>query len=347
MMISMRRLLTSNSNTRYLRLGLLMLGWLILLEVILRQPIVQSRLERYLHNPVWYSPYVPQRLNLIHNNLDADIWFVGSSSVVTGFKPAAIDPLLNNQTKTKYKSLNLGLLGMYYVDHLENYLNDAFLPLDTPKVVVLGTFPLMFAYSPKGYSEDSVEYEATRDHSSELNRQLSAWLYDHLALYKLVHTFRYLISETPAPQATDTPTGYVDFNQTIKNITVPSQASGTTNDLLEKNLVLVKHLRDTLQSRGIQLVFINMPMYDPEMRQYPGGASNYQAYVSRLATFLADEHIPFLDVWQAIENEYDQHLPAADFMDFPHLNDTGATDVSPFIAQFLAKVLEPTSSPSP
>jgi len=341
-MIPARRLFMSDPNSRYLRLGLLMLGWLIVLEIILRLPPVKSRIERYEHHPVWYSPYVPQRLKLILNNPDADIWFVGSSSVFAGINPAVIDPLLNKQTAAMHKSLNLGLLGMLFIDHIETYLNDVFLPLDTPKVVVLGAFPLMFAYSPKGYIEDSVEYEATRNHSTEPSRQLSGWLYDHFALCKLIHTFRYVISETPAATISDTATGYVGFDQTI-TITVPTEASGTTNDLLEKNLILVKHLSDTLKTRGIQLIFINMPMYEPEMRQYPGGVSNYQAYVSRLTAFMADEHIPFLDVWQTLEDKYDQHLPAADFMDVPHLSDKGATDISPFIADFLAQNLDPVA----
>src|SRR5689334_10415746 len=115
---SVRRLSMPNSNNvRYLQLGLLMLGWFVLLEIVLRLPLVQSRVQRYAHEPLWYSPYVPQRMSLIGKNPDADIWFVGSSTVVEGLNPATIDPLLNKQTSVLHKSLNLGLIGVIFVDH--------------------------------------------------------------------------------------------------------------------------------------------------------------------------------------------------------------------------------------
>jgi hypothetical protein len=346
-MLQIRRLLMSDSHiSRYLRLGLLMLGWLILLEIILRLPPVKSRIERYAHEPLWYSPYVPQRMKLIRNNPDADIWFVGSSSVVLGINSATIDPLVNEQTSGKHKSLNLGLLGMHFIDYIESYLTHAFLPLGTPKVVVLGAFPEMFAFSTKAYRDNPIEYEQTRDYSGEPDRQISGWLYDHVALFRFIDTFRYIISETPAEVANDTPTGYIGVNSVVSKPDVP-EWGGDTNDRLEINLILVKHLRDTLQQRGIKLVFMNMPFYDPQKTYYPGGVSNYQAYIIRLTTFMADEHIPFLDVWQALEDGTNNQLPTADFMDFAHLNVAGATAISPYIAHFLATVLEPTSSTSP
>lgn len=343
--MNLARLSMHNShNTRYLRLGVLMLGWLILLEVMLRLPPVQSRLQRYAHEPLWYSPYVPQRIALIRKNPNADIWFVGSSSVVLGINPATIDPLLSKQTKAKHQSLNLGLLGMHFIDYIESYLNHAFLPLGTPKVVVLAAFPEMFAFSTKAFLNDPIEYEQTRDHSGEWDRQVSGWLYDRVALFRFIDTFRYVVSETPVETANNTPTGYVGVDTVVNNPAVPEWGS-TTNDRLEMNLTLVKHLRDGLREKGIQLVFMNMPFYDPQKAHYPGGVANYQAYITRLTTFMADEHIPFLDVWGALETTNNNQISNRDFSDFAHLNNKGADSISPSIAHFLANVLEPVTSP--
>jgi hypothetical protein len=342
--MSVRRLSMPNSKIRYLRLGLLMLSWLILFEVVLRLPPVKMRIERYAHEPLWYSPLVLQRMDIIRKNQNADIWFVGSSSVALGINPAVVDSLLNKQTPSAHQSLNLGLLGMHFVDYVENYLDHAFLPLGTPKLVVFGAYPEMFGFATKVYSDNPIEYEQTRDHSAELGRQVAGWLYDRVALFRFVYTCRYIISETPVEIVGDPPNGYISVNVIMDKPTIP-EWSGNTNDRLEMNLSLVKHLRDTLQRRGIQLVFLSMPFYDPQRLYFPGGAENYQAYITRLTTFMADEHIPFLDVWQALENENNNQLPNTDFMDFGHLNVNGAKAISPYVANFLAKVLESPSSP--
>jgi hypothetical protein len=332
---------------RYLRLALLMIGWLVVLEIILRLPPVKARLERYAHQPVWYSPYVPQRMALIRKNQDADIWYVGSSAVVLGINPEAIDPLMNGETSEQHKSLNLGLLGMFFIDHIEDYLVNDFLPLGKPKIVALCAFPSMFAFDTKAFHENPVEYEQTRDHYGEWDRKLSLWLYDHLALFRFINTFRYVISESPADQADDTPTGFIPVYSGVSIPDVPKW-SPNINDRLELSLSQVKHLRDTLQERDIQLVFIKLPFFDPLKDRYPGGKEAYQAFTNRLSSFMDEERIPYLDAWEALENSSpDNQLAAAEFMDFYHLNDAGTKAIAPFIAHFLATVLEPASSTAP
>lgn len=336
-----------SSKTRYWRLALFMLGWLVLLEIVLRLPPVQARLERYAHQPMWYSPFVPQRVKLIRNNPDADIWFVGSSAVVLGINPDAIDPLLNEETNQPHKSLNLGLLGMHFIDHIEDYLVYDYLPAGKPKVVVLCAFPSMFAFATKAYLENPAEYEQTRSHSMEWDRQVSLWLYEHAALYRFINTFRYIVNETPADETNDTPTGFIPVQAAFTNLEVP-EWSPHINDRLELSLSQVKHLRDTLQPQGIQLVFIKLPFFDPLKAHYPGGKAAYDAYTNRLTAFMTEENIPFLDAWEALaQSSPDGQVAAANFMDFYHLNDSGTKAIAPFIAHFLATVLEPASSSTP
>ncbi len=336
-----------SSNTRYLRLALFMLGWLVLIEIALRLPPIRARLEPYAHQPMWYSLYVPQRIKLIRNNPNADIWFVGSSAVVLGINPEAIDPLLNVETSQPHQSLNLGLLGMHFIDHTEDYLTYDYLPAGKPSVVVLCAFPSMFAFATQAYQENPVEYEQTRNHSMEWNRRASLWLYDHVALYRFINTFRYLVDETAAERVNDTPTGFIGNDQVIATVEIPAWSS-ETNDLLEANLNQVKHLRNTLQAHDIQLVFIKLPFFDPLKESYPGGKPAYDAFTNRLTTFMAEEKIPFLDAWEALEQSSpNNQLLANDFMDFYHLNATGSQAIAPFIAHFLASVLEPASSSTP
>jgi len=239
--------------------------------------------------------------------------------------------------------LNLGLLGMFFIDHIEDYLVNDFLPLGKPKIVVLCAFPSMFAFNTQAYLANPIEYEQTRDHFGEWDRKLSLWLYNHVALFKLINSFRYLISETPAGIANDTTTGYIGASTVVDKPEVPAWSSNI-NDRLELSLSQVKHLRDTLQAQSIQLVFVKLPFFDPLKDRYPGGKEAYEVFTNRLKSFMDEEKIPYLDAWEALEtNSPQQQLKANDFSDFYHLNDNGTKAVAPFIAHFLATVLEPAS----
>lgn len=326
-------------RTRYLKLILLMIGWLIGIELILRLSPVQKITDKYAHNPVWYAPYVEQRMELIRNNKDADIWFIGSSSVALGINPAIIDPIVDKKTGQQHKSLNLGLFGMHYIDHLEDYINDAFLPLAKPKFAVYGTFPTLFAFSTQLSLDNTDEYEKTVDRTHEP----LGFMYNNLALFRFIYTFRYIITETPADRKSQTPTGFMPYEGDTLNVDVPIWGS-KTNDRLEMNLTYIKHLKETLEKQNIHLIFVNLPFYDPLRENYPGGGAQYKAYITRLTSFLADEKIPFLNAWQEWQDRNNGELPTKYFMDFHHLNEAGANSISPVIADLLARTLVQSAS---
>jgi hypothetical protein len=341
--MSVRHLSMPNSNTtRYLRLGLLMVGWLVIIEFILRIPPLQSRLDYYAGQPLWYSTYVPQRIDLIHQNPDADIWLIGSSVAIWGANPALIDPVVNQHTVTAHHSLNVALFGMTNLNDLEDYLTTAFLPAGQPKVMVLGIFPYLFAYTTKDYFKYPKVFEETRDHSRDFDRQVSWWLYERLATFRLIYSINNLVAETPGDHASSDPTGFIRDNTNMGTRQV-LEPSGDTNDHLEMNLTLLKGLQQRLQQRNIQLYLINFPVYTPVIEQYPGGPNNFQAYVNRLDEFSKSLSMPFLDLQQAIMDANNNQLPEAYFKDYYHLNNTGATAIAPFIADFVAHNLDPVA----
>ena len=327
------------SKSRYLTLGLLMLGWLILLEITLRLPSVHSRIERYAHQPIWYSDMIPQRIQLITKHPNADIWFIGSSVVYRGINPETIDPLINRETGDNHQSLNTGLFAMVYTNYLEEYLTNVFLPIvqpKQPKVMVLGVFPLVFAYTQKIGMED---YDYTRDTSSILGNRVSWWLYQHVAIYQLIHTFRYLITETPAEAVESTDRGYGALYDVVQQDGHIIEANSNGNDRLEMSLSQVQHLNDTLKQRGIRLLLVNFPLYQSVVEQYPGGETNFHNYVNRLSQFAASESIPFLDLQQGLMDTNSNQIPITYFQDFYHLNDTGAKAADPIVADFVARNL--------
>ena len=334
-----RRLSMLNSNSRYLQLGLLTIGWLIVIELILRFPPLQARLEYYAGQPLWYSSYVPQRIDLIRKNPNADIWLVGSSVVVWGANPAVIDPIINQQTVMAHHSLNVGLFAMTNFHDLEDYLTTVFLPAGQPKIMVLGVFPYIFAYSTKDFFKFPEEFEKTRDHSRDLDRQVSWWLYERLATFRLIYSINNIVAETPGDHAYSDPTGFIGdpANMATHQVLEPS---GNTNDRLEMNLSLLKSLQQTLQERGIKLYLVNFPVYTPVIEQYPGGTSNFKDYVDRLTQFSKSESMPFLDLQQALMDANNNQLPEAYFKDYYHLNINGAKAVAPFLANFLAQNLD-------
>jgi hypothetical protein len=327
------------SKNRYLRLGLLMLGWLLLLEIILRLPPVHSRVERYAHQPIWYSDMVPQRIELVTKHPNADIWFIGSSVVYRGINPDTIDLLINQETGGNHQSLNTGLFAMVYTNYLEEYLTNLYLPIvqpQQPKVIVLGVFPLIFAYTQKIGMAD---YDYTRDTSGTLGNRISWWLYQHVAIYQLIHTFRYLVTETPAETVESTDRGYGALHGVVQNGEV-IEADSTGNDRLEISLGQVQHLNDTLKQRGIRLLVVNFPVYQSVVEQYPGGEANFYDYVNRLSQFAASESIPFLDLQRSLMDANHHQMPIAYFQDYYHLNDDGAKAVDPIVAHFVASNLE-------
>lgn len=336
----MRRLPIPNANiSHYLRLGLLMLGWLILIEFILRIPPLQARLDYYAGQPLWYSTYVPQRIDLIHQNPNADIWLIGSSVVVWGANPARIDPIINQSTTTPHHSLNIGLFGMGDTSYLEDYLTTVFLPEGQPKVMVLGFFPTNFAYSTKDFIKFPEVFEEPRNRSRELDRQVSWWLYQRFAIFRLIYSINNIVAETPGDHAYSDPTGFIgdSTNMATRQVLEPS---GDANDRLEMNLSLLKSLQEALQQRGIKLYLVNFPVYTPVIEQYPGGATNFKAYVKRLTQFSKSEAVPFLDLQQALLDANNNQLPEAYFKDYYHLNINGANAVAPIIANFLVQNLD-------
>jgi hypothetical protein len=337
--MSVRRLSMPTSKTRYIRLALMMLVWLIALELLLRLPPIQARLNHYAHPLMWYTPYVEQRISVIRKNKDADIWFAGSSVVVWGVNPASIDPLLNQSTGSDHKSINLGLYGMYYIDYLEDYLTNVFLPEGHPKVIVVGIFPYAVAYSPQLLYDSPEEFQHPEDNPSVFSRQLSWWLYEHTALYRFVDTFRFVVSETPAEGAGSNPDGFVPVETVMESRRIFTPGTNT-NDHLEESIVALDHLNSSLTQRGIRLLLLNLPVYDPIIEQYPGGPDNYQAYIKRVTQFTDSKNIPFLDLQQWLLSSYKNPLPEIYFKDNYHLNEQGANIVAPVIADFLAHNLD-------
>ena len=333
---SVRHLSTRDSRLRYFRLGLMMLAWLFLIELVLRIPPLQARLDYYAGQPLWYSTYVPQRIDLIRQNPNADIWFIGSSFVIWGANPALIDPIVSQQTAIAHRSLDVGLFGLVDLHDLEDYLTTVFLPAGQPKVMVLGICPYTFAYSTQDRFGIRDEFIITHNHSREFDRQLSWWLYQRFAAFRLFYSINNILKETPIEQASSDLTGFIGDNSVMKTRRVITPV-GDTNDRLEMNLALLKRLQQSLQKRGIQLYLINFPVYTPVIEQYPGGSNNFQAYINRLAEFSKTQSMPFLDLQGIILNANDNQLLETYFKDYYHLNKTGAATVAPYIGNFIAR----------
>jgi hypothetical protein len=340
--VQVRRLSISSFSRRYGRLLLTMAVWLILLEGFFRIPAVQPRLAQFEHETFWYSPYVPNRIQLIHDNPNADIWFIGASPVMQGANPAEIDPSLQNKTQAEHESLNLGLPGMLDIGYLENYVVDVFLPVDQPDMAVLGVFPYIFAYSTHDYDALGGVEVKTRNNSGQWDRQVGRWLSQNLAAYRFIQTLNYAFFQVEGERVQADSTGFIPSDGSILDNSPflrVIEPSGDGNTRLEMNLTLVKHLRDTLAARGIRLMILNFPLHDILIENYPGGSARFDEYLTRMAAFSQDEQIPFYDLQGLFEADYGD-VSDAYFQDYYHLNTRGAAAVAPMIADFIADHLK-------
>jgi hypothetical protein len=341
-----RRLSISSFSHRYGRLLLWMAVWVLLLEVFLRVPAVQSRLAQFEHETFWYSPYVPARIRLIEDNPNADIWFIGASPVMQGANPAGIDPLFRDEAETERHSLNLGLPGMLDTSYLENYVTEVFLPINQPDVAVLGVFPYIFAYSTHDYDALGGVEVKTRNNSGQWDQQVGHWLSQNLAMYRFIQTLNYAFFQIQGERVQADTTGFIPSDGSILDNSPflrVIEASGNGNTRLEMNLTLVKHLRDTLAARDIRLMILNFPLHDILIENYPGGSGRFDEYLARMTAFSQDEQIPFCDLHRPFEAEYGD-VSDAYFQDYYHLNTRGAAAVAPMIAAFLAQNIDTTPS---
>ena len=320
---------------------------LLCLELLCRWEPVHNYLSRTLdsyQNLLWYDPRMPAYQHQLEGHPGYKLWLMGSSYVMTGLDPSAVQDGLEKQGFPGITTQNYGLDRMLNLEAMGQVVDRWMLALDQPRYAVIGIDQRNFTpIAAQGTVLQTSPYESMYIMPNSLNDIMTGFLYKNSLFYHYSVLARNALI-IPADQAAlqDFPRGgfvarsnvfQCDFNQ-------PARSAATGN--MESGLERLDRFIDSFRSRNIPVLVINIPfsMCTIVNSGYTSFADYTAKYLQPIAQHLSGENIPFVDLdshFQAEVSPDDQHLY---FADSAHPNETGAASFSQWTAEAVATWLK-------
>jgi hypothetical protein len=312
-------------------------------EVIIRQPLIYSRLKtpslnsRHYHiERQWY------RLeDLTRNGIEIDCIALGNSMVVNSFDPILFNQSFQSETGIDLNCFNFGVDALTPVSAA--YLAQILIDTHHPKLLIFGTDARDFAIDRQ--SEETTVIADMAWVKYRLGKfSLAGWLVDHSYLYR----YRYslvefmqlqkrweepvtnlygsepsdIIATVSAPPDRGDDSYHIQYYyRVLENYSVKPENRAALNQILD------------LKSSGTAIALIEMPVPDTYFYFFDNPAKDYQAFLDTLATASSDNDVFFLETTR-------HHLiPDDGWVDYTHVNRQGAHIFSEWLGKQLGNAV--------
>ena len=315
------------------------IGLLLILEGALRvlEPSIPTPLD-------WPTADMQEKFEQITNLGDdrqtVDIAFVGSSVV-----NQSIDPVAFTDAANGIVSYNAAIGGAISPKSWRWWINEVVVPRLQPQVIVIGVASLDLnsgladafwggLSGSRGFLQVDNEDSWTARFKDELHQRV--------ALFRLRTVLRQPLrilvgfGETNPIEPTIGPYGAEPAGRDFEPYEV---AEPKRRDLIDRelkdfrtqgpNLEELEGLVQDLQSQGVGVVLLNMPVTDDYIARHPNGMRDYTRYLGELADLARRRNIRFLDFGNSVSS-------LELFRNPTHLNQTGAALFSRDLADALA-----------
>ncbi|MGH2759054.1 MAG: hypothetical protein ACRDKJ_05755 [Actinomycetota bacterium] len=305
--------------------------------------VVRAAASRLPEPLVWNDREVQNkvaRMEALGRNVPgASAVFVGSSSMNAAADPILTDRLIGAKTRP---SFNAALNGAD-LRSLEIWVTRVVLPKLRPQVIVLGTTSLEL--NDNGITQADFFRKFTRSEGARRVRgglgprtRVEAWAEDnsYLARYRteLRRPGTILKGDAQADRARVGSQGILasipQFHS--RPYAIPAEFRRRTEQesyhdytVGGSQLQALERLADTLESRGVSLIFVKLPVTKDLIPMHPRGRTDYARYERTVEGFAEDHEVGVVDASAHIGD-------AGDFVDPIHLNANGMRTFTQLIA---------------
>lgn len=304
---------------------------------------VRAAASRLPEPLVWNDHEVQNKVARMTSLGGAPVAFVGSSSMNAAADPQLADRLVGAKT------FNAALNGAD-MRSMEFWVTRVVLPKLRPQVVVLGTTSLEL--NDNGITQADFFRRFRRSEGARRllgtlgpRARVEAWAEDHsyLARYRteLRRPGTIVRGNEQAERGRVGPRGVLaaipEFHR--RPYAIPPEFKRRTESesyhdyaVGGAQLQALDRLAETLESRGVALVVVKLPVTRELLPMHPGGRADYGRYERTLERFVEERDIELVDASAHIGDE-------SDFVDPIHLNDNGMRSFTRLVAPVIRQTL--------
>ena len=317
--------------------------------------------EGFARSESFQSPLTPPKMGSRHYQLghklallnvlaqktgNVDCIMLGSSMVDTGFDPAAFETGYKEMTGRDIHCFNFGIDASSAASTaalariiVEDY---------HPRLLMIGTDPRDYAV-PREDPDPAVVLNSPWVAYRQGEFSFEGWLLEHSYLYR----YRQHLGRLARFQYEDTlwsntkltyeilPNGFTPLNKVSTYINNPPNPGDdsfevtyytriySSYQMLHENLEGLESILEYDQS-GTPVILVEMPVADGLYYFFGNGASDYKKFLTRVDELATLHHVPF---WQTEPLDF---IPDNGWVDYSHLNKTGAVIFSTWLGQQVA-----------
>jgi hypothetical protein len=277
-----------------------------------------------------------------------DCIMLGSSMVDTGFDPAAFETGYREMTGRDIHCFNFGIDASTAASTaalvrivVEDY---------SPRLLILGTDPRDYAV-PQEDRDPAVVLNTPWVAYRQGDFSMEGWLLDHSYLYRYrQHLDRLARFQFEGTLWSDTkltyeilPNGFTPLSQVSTYINDPPNPGDDSFEvtyytriyssyhMLHENLESLENILDYNES-GIQVIVVEMPVADGLYYFFGKREYDYNQFLTGVGELASLHHVPF---WQTEPLDF---IPDNGWVDYSHLNRTGAEMFSTCLGQQVARM---------
>jgi hypothetical protein len=282
-----------------------------------------------------------------------DCIMLGSSMVDTGFDPSAFETGYKEMTGQGIHCFNFGIDASSAASTaalariiVEDY---------HPRLLLVGTDPRDYAV-PREDPDPSVVLNSPWVAYRQGEFSLEGWLLEHSYLYRyrqhLGRLVRFQFEDTLWSNTNLTyeilPNGFTPLNKVSTYINNPPDPGDdsfevtyytriySSYQMLHENLEGLESIMEYDQS-GTPVILVEMPVADGLYYFFGNGASDYNKFLTTVNELATLHHVPF---WQTEPLDF---IPDNGWVDYSHLNKTGAAIFSTWLGQQVARAEDDVS----
>lgn len=279
----------------------------------------------------------------IKENGPVDCIMVGSSMVDVGFDPDAFQSSYQEVTGRTIHCFNFGIDASSAASTAA--LTQILVEDYQPRLLIFGTDPRDYAV-PSGDKDPAAILETGWVQYRLGNFSVDGWLIEHSNFYRyrqhLSHLMRLNFEDTLQSSTKVKfeilPNGFTPFSKVGTYINEPPEPGDDSFEvtyysrvyspyqIFDENLVALETIMGYKQT---QVIVVEMPVSDGLYYFFGNGEKDYDRYISNVSELANQQHVPF---WRTEPLDF---IPDIGWMDYSHLNTTGAEIFSTWLGQQL------------
>lgn len=291
----------------------------------------------------------------IKKNGPIDCIMVGSSVVDVGFDPVSFQNSYQAATGRNIHCFNFGIDASSATSTaalvqilIEDY---------QPRLLIFGTDPRDYAL-PRGDGDPAVILETSWVQYRLGDFSLDGWLIEHSNFYRyrqhLSHLARLNFEGTLRSSTNMTfeilPNGFTPFSRVSTYINEPPEPGDDSFEVTYYSRIYSPYhiygenlaaLERIMGDRETQVIVVEMPVSDGLYYFFGDGEKDYNRYISNVSELAQRQHVPF---WRTEPLDF---IPDIGWMDYSHLNMTGAEIFSTWLGQQIGNAENQGSIVSP